>query len=101
MKCQDCNCEATQIGFYGVNDRIAHRIAVCDGHALPTEYKSIPQLGYMEAEVAEEIPMGDLEYSKNPRNLPCPNCGEKNRLTHDDRAIGRECDSCRDEDGGY
>lgn len=39
----------------------------------------------------------------NPRNLPCPNCGEPNRLTPADRALGYQCDSCadRDERGGY
>lgn len=39
----------------------------------------------------------------NPRNLPCPNCGKKNRLTQADRARGYQCDSCADalERGGY
>ncbi len=32
----------------------------------------------------------------NPRNLPCPNCGGKNRLTPKDRALGYQCDSCAD-----
>jgi hypothetical protein len=33
---------------------------------------------------------------RNPRNLPCPNCGAKNRLTPEDRARGYQCDSCAD-----
>lgn len=33
---------------------------------------------------------------KNPRNLPCPTCGAKNRLTPADRARGYQCDSCAD-----
>lgn len=39
----------------------------------------------------------------NPRNLPCPTCGAKNRLTPADRARGYQCDACadRDERGGY
>jgi hypothetical protein len=39
----------------------------------------------------------------NPRNLPCPTCGEPNRLTPADRARGYQCDTCadRDERGGY
>ena len=39
----------------------------------------------------------------NPRNLPCPNCGELNRLTPQDRAQGYQCDACADlaERGGY
>lgn len=39
----------------------------------------------------------------NPRNLPCPTCGEPNRLTPADRALGYQCDSCADaaERGGY
>lgn len=29
-----------------------------------------------------------------PRNLPCPNCGKKNRLTRADRVLGYQCDAC-------
>lgn len=32
----------------------------------------------------------------NPRNLPCPNCGAKNRLTPADVAQGYQCDPCAD-----
>ena len=39
----------------------------------------------------------------NPRNLPCPDCGQPNRLTPADRAHGYICDSCADrrEGRGY
>jgi hypothetical protein len=30
----------------------------------------------------------------NPRNLPCPTCGEPNRLTPKDRRLGYQCDEC-------
>jgi hypothetical protein len=30
----------------------------------------------------------------NPRNLPCPNCGEPDRLTPKDRSLGYQCDAC-------
>ena len=30
----------------------------------------------------------------NPRNLPCPTCGEPDRLTPADKARGYQCDSC-------
>ena len=30
----------------------------------------------------------------NPRNLPCPTCKKKNRLTPEDRARGYQCDEC-------
>ena len=33
---------------------------------------------------------------RNPRNLPCPECQEPNRLTPADRARGYRCDSCAD-----
>ena len=33
---------------------------------------------------------------RNPRNLPCPTCGEKNRLTPRDRQMGYQCDQCAD-----
>jgi hypothetical protein len=32
----------------------------------------------------------------NPRNLPCPTCGEPNRITPADRARGYQCDACAD-----
>lgn len=39
----------------------------------------------------------------NPRNLPCPSCGEPNRLTPKDVALGYQCNECarRDEGFGY
>lgn len=39
----------------------------------------------------------------NPRNLPCPTCGEPNRLTPADRARGYQCDNCANaqERGGW
>ncbi len=33
---------------------------------------------------------------RNPRNLPCPTCGKKNKLTPADRACGYQCDECAD-----
>ena len=32
----------------------------------------------------------------NPRNLPCPTCGEANRLTPIDVALHYQCDECAD-----
>lgn len=32
----------------------------------------------------------------NPRNLPCPTCGEPNRLTPADKRRGYQCDRCAD-----
>jgi hypothetical protein len=32
----------------------------------------------------------------NPRNLPCPTCGKKNRLTPRDRALHYQCNECAD-----
>lgn len=40
----------------------------------------------------------------NPRNLSCPTCKQRNRLTPADRARGYQCNSCADRDeglGGY
>jgi hypothetical protein len=33
---------------------------------------------------------------QNPRNLPCPTCGEANRLTPADKARGYQCNECAD-----
>lgn len=38
--------------------------------------------------------------TSNPRNLPCPTCGEPDRLTPRDRAKGYQCDSCANRDEG-
>lgn len=39
----------------------------------------------------------------NPRNRKCPTCGEPNRLTPRDVALGYQCDACADriEAGGF
>ena len=38
----------------------------------------------------------------NPRNLSCPNCKKRNRLTPADRALGYQCDECADKaEGGW
>ena len=39
----------------------------------------------------------------NHRNLPCPTCGVKNRLTRFDKLKGYQCDQCADlaERGGF
>ncbi len=37
------------------------------------------------------------ETKNNPRNLPCPTCGELNRLTRLDRAAGYQCNECADQ----
>ena len=36
----------------------------------------------------------------NPRNLPCPTCGQANVLTQKDRNLGYQCDSCADQAEG-
>ena len=36
------------------------------------------------------------ERRDNPRNLPCPTCGEPNRLTPEDVRRSYQCDICAD-----
>jgi len=38
---------------------------------------------------------------RNPRSLPCPTCGRRNRLTPIDVARGYQCDSCARQSEGY
>jgi len=40
------------------------------------------------------------ETANNPRNLPCPTCGEPNRLTPLDRRAGYQCDHCANQAEG-
>ena len=38
----------------------------------------------------------------NPRNLPCPNCGQEDVLTPADRVRGYQCDDCANRlEGGW
>jgi hypothetical protein len=38
----------------------------------------------------------------NPRCLPCPTCGQPNKLTPADKRAGYQCDDCADrEEGGF
>ena len=38
----------------------------------------------------------------NPRNLPCPTCGQPDRLTPADKRAGYQCDECADmQEFGY
>lgn len=39
----------------------------------------------------------------NPRNLPCPDCKQPNRLTPRDRQLGYCCNECarKNEGGGF
>lgn len=39
--------------------------------------------------------------ARNPRNLPCPNCGTPNVLTPADRARGYQCNRCADATEGF
>lgn len=39
--------------------------------------------------------------ANNPRNLPCPTCGEPDRLTPTDRRLGYQCDTCADRAEGW
>lgn len=42
------------------------------------------------------------ETEDNPRNLPCPSCGEENRLTPLDVRAGYQCNTCADQcERGY
>ena len=41
-------------------------------------------------------PGGRSALRAGTRNKPCPTCGQKNRLTAKDVALGYQCDSCAD-----
>ena len=49
-----------------------------------------------EIEFANEGSALRASSRSNPRNLPCPTCGEPNRLTPKDKALKYQCDECAD-----
>lgn len=60
--------------------------------------------GYWDDDYAD--PDGEsallAESESNPRDLPCPSCGEEDKLTRIDRLRGRQCDACaREYERGY
>jgi phage/plasmid primase-like uncharacterized protein len=46
-------------------------------------------------------PGGRSALRAGKRNLPCPTCGGKNRLTAADKQLGYQCNSCADRAEGY
>lgn len=47
--------------------------------------------------ISKRRPRGRDEDISDPRILPCPTCGQPNRLTPQDRALRYHCYSCADE----
>lgn len=69
--------------------------------------RSLYEEGEWEAEYGEDEPRFANPGSalraaskSNPRNLPCPTCGQPRRLTPADDALGYQCDECADRDEG-
>jgi hypothetical protein len=82
---------------------------------MPTEYDSDRDVQYDDSmedmwdEEGEDMDFADpggvsalrAETPDNPRNLPCPDCGEPNRLTPKDAQLGYCCDQCADRNEGH
>jgi tRNA(Ile2) C34 agmatinyltransferase TiaS len=51
-----------------------------------------------------QVPYGKSALRKatrhNPRNKPCPTCGQQDKLTQADVNKGYQCDDCADRDEG-
>ena len=72
----DCNCDACVLGYTEEEDeRWDYDLDFADPGGVSALRAASPS---------------------NPRNLPCPNCGEPDRLTPADRARGYQCDACAD-----
>lgn len=75
------------------------RTAFADGYAEdddgpdPHEYGELDDLDFADPGGVSALRAAS---PTNPRNLPCPSCGEPNRLTPADRARGYICDHCAD-----
>ena len=69
---------------------------------IPWEYNDDP--GEPEDRIDFADPGGSSALraasASNPRNLPCPTCGEPDRLTPADIAHGYQCDACADAEEG-
>ena len=66
--------------------------------STPRMYDSYDDDGDMNIMFAEPGGRSSLRAATrtNPRNLPCPTCGKKNRLTPADKAAGYQCNDCAD-----
>lgn len=83
---------------------------------MPTQYSWSHSRGRQRADMGDDEYRRELTFADpggnsalraatrgNPRNLPCPTCGEPNRLTPADKRRGYQCDACADraEGGGW
>lgn len=78
-----------------------------DQESEPDDIEGLMDQGYFDGSDCDFADPGGTSVLRaagpgNPRNLPCPTCGAKDRLTPKDVALGYQCDSCADalEQGG-
>ena len=66
-------------------------------------YEDDPYLDFDGSRLEFTDPGGRSALRAGKRIHPCPTCGEPNRLTAKDKALGYQCDRCADalESGGY
>jgi hypothetical protein len=94
------NCCSTNEGYYkkadGTFDAASAQADCSSALADDMDYISDPY--DCDPEFADPTGRSALraETQDNPRNLPCPTCGQPDRLTPKDRALGYQCDSCAD-----
>ena len=82
----------------------------CPEDHFPDDFDDIPYDGDIDEDLIDGVGFADpggrsalrAATPDNPRNLPCPTCGEPNRLTPLDQARGYQCDACADQcERGY
>jgi len=104
--CPTCGEQNEPMGVLG--DKTWYRCRACGMEYSPNEEQPVVA-GWDEDNWDEDRsefadPGGNsalrAESPSNQRNLPCPTCGQPNKLTPKDVAKGYQCDECADRDEG-
>jgi hypothetical protein len=101
--CPECGSEdARPAGNAGIS--CSHCGATCHGEAYCHRCGDRVHYDYDALSTSPMQPFADpggnsalrAASARNPRIFPCPSCGEPDRLTPADRALGYQCNACAD-----
>lgn len=95
--CDCCDCECEELNDNNICEACAEDEAEFGGDDWGRDD--------YDDEIRFQDPGGNsalrMETRDNPRNLPCPTCGEADRLTPADVKRNYQCDECSDRAEGW